>query len=307
MPRQWRKNLRKRRRKKSYGSRLADKKINTLIEKRMSEIAKKEDRKAIVKYVHWTPFAVPTLTWTDAQTLPITSTWKQIVGGQIYTECLSDFSGHIRFPQLEQQDNAERQTAEIRIHGLESRFKARNISDEPVRLEVRLVYVPNLNQNTTAGTDRLNPDRIEQYFRSHSGAGSMRYFGCNRLSTFSQSTGDIPTTIHTLDRKVMYLPSSGISGTQTQQFGDGSGSAVSSILMTEPVKYKRFSLSKWFKRPRKNFTGSPVGATDGDYLRLGNYFLVVWSDCTADGNAKLQVLGSNNLQYSLKRPVFQDD
>lgn len=267
------------------------------VQKIAREIARKEDSKNIHKYCHVAQVKAPGYIWSDPRYLPATINWETVAGNdqnnQIKYKLISGLGGNQEFANMTQQDQAERGQVELRLHGVQCYGIVKNNSPSPMRVEIRLVFVPNLNQFTDDAVDYLTP-RISHMFRSGKGGGNLLNQGYNRKNLGSASATGVPINIQILAKKVLFLPPASVNGTvlQNQQ--------LNPITLLTPVVYKRFSLFKYFKNARKAYARASAPE-----LSNGNYYLVYWSDASTTGT--FSILATTNLQYSLRSPMKPDD
>lgn len=285
----------KRRRKRS--SKLADKRINTLFEKRAKEIAVKEVRKSLVKYVHVSQIKDSAYNWTSTRSLPLLDSWEHWDGTAQDTnfpyKVISDIGGNVEFANMVNLDAAGQQQCEVRIHGIQVYGVVANVSTLPTRMEVRLVYIPNVNTYTQGSVDYLVP-RATMLYKSGAGVGNLLRRGYDRRSLTTVEATGLPFQFTTLARKVFHLKPTVIDG-----FQEVAGTEQD-IQIQLPADYRRFSMSKYFKNPKKAF----IRGTSG-MLTNGNYYLCYWSDSPLT-SASFAILATTNLQYSMKAPMGDD-
>lgn len=262
------------------------------------DIAKREDKKNLVKYVHSTIVKDAGHTWTDKRALPPLTHWYNVTGdaqdNQIPYKIISNIGGNVRAVRMQNQSTAQREKVSIKIHGVESFLCVYNASTRPCRAEFRLIFIPNMNQFTNDITDYLRP-RITMFHDT--GGGSLLYTGYNKKAISAQTATGIPFKFQTLSKKVLYLPAAGIVGTQTPQGGN-----PIALNLVPPQVFRRFKLSKYFKKPRTAYCND-----QDDELSNGNYFLVWWNDLPGIGGGNtMRVLATSNVQYSMKSPMLPD-
>lgn len=276
------------------------------VQKIARSIAKQEDKKNMHKYVHVTYVKPEALNWAAGYLahLPPTSLWSQLGGGASFEfSNISTIGGHIQDANMAVLDAAEQGQVQLRIHGCETFGIIKNNSVHPVRVEVRLVYIPNTNIYTDDLNDYLTP-RSSMFFKSGKGNGVLLRQGYDRKSLAAFSATGIPVKYQTLARKVMFLPSATVTGTLTTPadplHDPPLDQLVQTIVQQTPTVYKRFSLKKYFKHPRRAYARA-----NNDPLTNGNYFLVYWTDAPLVTDT-VSLLMTSNIQYSLKS-VMKDD
>lgn len=265
------------------------------------DIAQREDKKNLVKYVHPTYVKSSTLTWASAnyqQNVPDPQYWQTITGGLLtdtafqnhYVE-LSAIGGNINAANMTNLDGAERGKVEVRVHGMQVFGIVKNSASHPTRFEARLIYIPNANIYTNDANDYIRP-RITMFWQK--GVGGLIRQGYDRRSLAALTATGIPVKFQELARKVIHLPAASVSGSVTVN------SVISPIVMTTPPVRKRFTLAKYFKQPRRAFMRS-----NQSELSNGSYYLVYWCDLPSTANT-MNVLAVCNFQYSLKAPMHDD-
>lgn len=265
------------------------------VKKIAKTIARREDKKNMMKYVHVSTTQAAGTTWIDKRAIPALTTFKTISGNaqdandNLSYDLVSAIGGTIAVENQVQLVSSERDEVELRIHGIQTFGIVKNNANRPARIECRLIYIPNVNQYTVASIDYLTP-RMTMFFKSGHGAGNLIRQGYNRRVLAAADGTGIPIKFQTLDRKVVYLPAATAVGTLTN------GSAVEQLIYNTPAVFKRVTLSKYFKKFRKAFCrGTNVQLSDG------NYFFVYWSDLP--DTLTYSILATTNIQYSLKAPM----
>lgn len=289
--------------KKSYQSKLQDKKINTKVEKRMQEIARKEDKKNMVKYVHVSYLKPAALNWSAGYLAhnPPPSLWYTLPGASDMSIInASQIGGNIELLNMVNVNNAHQGDLEVRIHGIQSYGIFKNNSAYPARVETRLLYIPNTNVYTDDANDYLTP-RFTMLWKDGKGIGVPLRKGYNKRQLAAFTATGIPVKYQELDKQVIFLPPATVTGTiNLPPMYDGDAGHVEAISMNTPVVYKRTSMAKYFKTPRKAYI-----RPNNSELTNGNYFLVVWTDLP-NGTDTVSCLMTNNLQYSIKAPFNKD-
>lgn len=265
-------------------------------------IAKAEDKKNMKKYVHvsyvkddnfqdW-----PTAAYKRA--LPLLQNWRTITGTaqdlQMPYSVISRVGGNLVTPELVNLDGAEQAQLELRIHGIQTYGIVANNSPRPMRFEARLLWIPNLNKYTQAVIDYLIP-RFTMLHKSGQGTGNLLYQGYNKRDLATKTATGIPATFVTLARKVMYLPAAAWEATIT-------GNNAGSFDAQTPLIFKRFRLSKYFKKPRVGFVRQD--SDPNDVMSNGNFVLAYWTD--QPGNNSFSILATSNMQYSIKSNMNDD-
>lgn len=250
------------------------------------------------KYVHVSYITAPGFesNWAPSHvaSLPAATSWFQLGGaGAMLSKMVSSIGGHIQAANMPVLDAAEQGQVQIRIHGIECFGIVQNNSANPVRCEIRFVYVPNTNVYTDDANDYLVP-RLTMFAKSGNGVGGLLRQGYDRKSLAVFDATSNPVKYQVLARKVMFLPAATMTGTITQ------GGSIDPILFNIPPVRKRFKLAKYFKTPKTAFCRS-----NHDELSNGNYFLVAWTDAPLS-TTTISILATQNVQYSLKGALRDD-
>lgn len=148
----WRSKKGKKTRKNVYSSRLADKKINTVVEKRIQEIARKEDQKNFVWYTNIDRIALPVFNW-DAHgpqdRIPSNSMFG-VNSGTLFHLRISDFGEKIKNSLVATAPVPEMNY--IRCAAVKNRFEFRHSGSTPCRILIWILSVPGSNALSGATT-----------------------------------------------------------------------------------------------------------------------------------------------------------
>lgn len=286
--------LRKVRRRKKAKWRQQKLAVGT-VQKIARQIAKKEDKKNLRKYVHVSQVRDPSfLNWHETPSkLPVPTQWRQCTGLQCNSELLSDLGQKITDESMPGLNSTEKASLQLSIHGIQAYGCMCNNSEFPVRVDVRIIFIPNLNQFTDDVVDYMTP-RFTMFHKTGQGINGITYRGYNSRALAASDATGVPVKFTTVARKILTLPGQSITGELTD------GSSVSTVNLAVPLRYRRFALTKYFKHAKKAFVkGSQT------YLSNGNYYLVWWSD-GADVTQFYRFIASCNLQYSVKAPMHDD-
>lgn len=268
------------------------------VQKIAKQIAKREDQKQLKKYVHVSYIKNANYDWHRyPMALPVVTNWQLSTGGgALYNKIISNVGGFIQDANMTQQDAAERGQVELRVHGMQAFGILTNNSIYPCRVEVRLIFIPNANAYTTTPNAYLTP-RITMLSKSGHGVNGLTYRGYDKRSLSALDATGVPIKYQELGRRVVYLPARNYIGT----YGvPGNPPTTQPINISSPLVYKRWSISKYFKTPRKAHCRSGE-----DDLSDGNYYIIYWSD-GATNQQTFSHLATANFQYSLKS-VMNDD
>lgn len=155
------------RKKKSYRRRFNDRRINTAIERKIQDIARKEDEKNEQWYVnkHLITLGDGGVgdNWPSTITAPDPNKLKPMVSGIIYYTLLTDIGGYGQanitptFPLNDTSTIREMKNQKFIIKTLQANLKVANRSFSTIRFKAIIVYIPNINSATDAEAQRLLP------------------------------------------------------------------------------------------------------------------------------------------------------
>ena len=258
----------------------------------MLEIAKKEDKKNLVKYVHEVMIKQDAYTWLSPCILPPVQNWMSVPGVALQYLWLSRIGGNVKMVQMPNLDGNMMVETQVRIHGFQINGVVKNNSFIPARYEIRLIYIPNINTYTQGSVDYITP-RLTMFHKSGQGCGNTLFRGYNRRALAANTATGLPIKFTTLARKVFYLSPGQESGTIDNQ-------TVIEDVTLDKVRFKRFSLRKYFKTPQTGYVRS-----GSDILTNGNYFLVFWNDLPLVSTT-CSMIGDCLMQYSVKASLHPD-
>lgn len=262
------------------------------VQKIARDIAKAEDKKNLVKYVKETQTKAAAFSWNTMAALPAPQNWLQLAGGDIgfKSQIISDIGDDVEAAAPTHFTAADAQQLEVRVHGIEVRGIVRNNSIRATRVEIRLLWIPNINSYTDSVINYLQP-RLTMFHKSGKGVGSLLFQGYNKRALAVYDATGVPIKFTTLARKVIMLPQATTSGTLT------AGPAVEAILLAVPTFPKRFTMKKYFKTPKRHFIrGDQTPMSDG------NYYLCYWTDGSS-ALSTCSLLVDTLMQYSIKAPM----
>lgn len=266
--------------KKSYKkrrnySKLRDKKINTLIEKRIDEISKKNIAASTVYHYYDKDIVADGQSWTSPTELPLLTSYRPIAPGSLENKAVSDFGGLISDTFASSLDSQDQRSITVGIKGIQCRFGFVNTSQQNARVTAQLIWIPNLNQQTDDAVDFLRPD---VYMLYKYGSGNILYDGWSKGQLKNLATS--PQTVRTysvLARKTFNLR--GIdSATATEEY----------------VGTKRVTLQKVWKNLRKH--NIKDNSLEGMLLTDGNYYFTIHSDLAVSG---LQYIGATTVKFQM--------
>lgn len=288
--------------KRRYPSRLNDKKINTLVEKRMVEIAKKEDKKNLVKYTNSVAFPsnLASAAYTGVSIHQLNQGLDNVDFSSISKNSKSiDYVPLTQFGQNYQTLADALPTPTINsardikfnLHQCQAFVSLYNANVEPYQACVALIGIPNANVDTAntsnsgpGQTNRLIPRRSMltrnnwKFAPSDSGIFAGHFGNCEK---------DLITQHHVLDRKTVTLPGAGAS----TEVGDAN-----------PKKVVHVKLNKVYKNAKKLlFKYESSGTTASELMDNYNIYLCVTTNmggssanivCQAVGGCKFSIDGS---------------
>ncbi len=271
------KNQRKNARRSS--SRLADKKINTLVEKRMEEIAKKEAQKAERHYVqsYCTPSALESNYETGVSVVNANSSLFEHNGTNIDKSLLCEYWPITTFGNDYVTNDSDSTTnVRFRVKQVQAFIKLWSVNNQPYQVCMALIGIPNANKRTAAvsndiagETSSLTSHRAMltknnwKFAPTDSGIFEGHYLRGN-------PTRDIK--YHVLDRKTVTVPPcANLNSDGTQQESNN------------PKKVIHVSLGKRYKNPKKlEYLFSAADEEDNQLMNNYNIYLVMSTDKTGN-------------------------
>lgn len=273
----YKKNYRKRR----YSSRLRDKKINTLVEKRMNEVSKK-NIKANEKFYNYSAyFTADDYTWTAVSALPPVQTdWRPILPDAMEYKIISNVGGLIQDHQPVQLTEIQQKNLTIGLSGIQLRLAFQNPNAFNVRVQVNLIWIPNFNQNTNDTIDYLRPDNFMLWKK---GSGNLLYDGWdkNELKNIAQNIDNHQTTYTILK-----------SATFTLKSTTGQGGRID-----------RKWITKTWKNLRKHNVGPRATGTLASALTDGNYFFTIHHSGSTAGSP-IKYIACSTFRFKIYAPTL---
>ena len=292
MPMRYQKSRRNNYKRKSR-SRLADKRVNTLVEKRMVEIAKKEDRKNQVYYVNaeaW-PADLASANYSGVSIHGLNAILDDVdATGLTKNQNSLDYLCLTKLGQQYKNANQNPSVGPVANNSYDVDFKIKqcqafisvyNNNVEPYQFCAALIGIPNANPitasstNSTGGeTNRLIPRRSMLCKNNWKFAKS-----CSGIfqGHFSNANKAFITDYHILDRKTVTLPGAGLAGST----GDAN-----------PKKVVHIKLNKVWKNPKKCTFKNTSGQTEPEQLQDYNIYLCMSTNASAvNSNIVAQAIG----------------
>lgn len=274
------KNYRKKtyKRKTYRRSKLADKKINTLIEKRIEEIAKKEDRKNITHYVE-TRCQPSTLQNNNYVGVSVCDTFSTLIKNNanditssLYSVeyvPLTDFGNNYRLNTQPDDavEKARNQNLDFNITQIQSFVKLYNNGSQPYQVSMALVGIPNANKYTAAAADSSGITRALEPNRAMLTKNNWKFAptdsGINAGFYLNSAKSTHPGQKYTIfDRKTITVSPSKKGSDEN---------------MANPRRVFHCKLGKYFKNPKKlRWTTSSAGIDNRSQLmdNYNMYFLI---------------------------------
>lgn len=263
--------------------RLASKKIDSLIEKRIDEISKKNDMKNDVIHTYDKFYIADGQDWTSVTELPTIGQFRPIAAGSLENKILTDFGGLVHDPIPTELAADLQDCVTVGLKGIQCRFGIQNRSTQSARVTVQLVYVPNLNRATADSVDYLRPDvfMLWKY-----GTGNILFDGWskNNVKNMSSSQGG-STTYSILARQTFNL-----NGTTTT---------------TNPnytIKTKRVNLTKIWKNYKNHNIKILPGQAVAQPFTDGNYYFTIHSDLPVAG---LYYIMASTVKFHFEGTTFE--
>lgn len=262
--------------KRRFNSRLRDKKLNTLVEKRMNEISKKNIASNEVLYLHNTTHAADQFTWGGFVNLPQRTDYRQIPGGGFEAKVISNMGGNIADTNVLLLTNPDDKQLTIGVKGFQCKFAFVNQSQYNARVQINLIYIPNLNYSTNDAVDFLRPTVFDLWKK---GSGNLLYDGWNKK--------ELQNNASSLDSKHSYT----ILATKTFNIN---GLPIATG-WTYPIRVHKTWLTKTWKSFKKHNVKPTALLSNNQLFTDGNYFFTIHSDLPA--GADLRYICATSMKY----------
>lgn len=201
--------------------------------------------------------------------LPSTDNWRPINNGALESQIISDISGTIQ--DTSTTVTADQKDVSLRIAGVQSRIIMSNPNRCSVNYSIMIVFIPNLNDNTTQSVDFLRPDQFMMY---KTGTGNVLYDGFAKKSISNVATGGSSVRKY----RILVQKTGTIKGTHPSGFAQA-GPNPPVIIPIPGMARKTVYLTKYFKKERKaNCKYLNVGTTPSKSFTDGNYYLLMHTD-----------------------------
>lgn len=271
----YKKNYRKRR----YSSRLRDKKLNTLVEKRMNEISKKNIQANEKFYQYSVAHTADGYDWDEVTALPATAFFRSIDSGAMESKLISNVGGLVRDQNPVELSELNQKQLTIGLKGIQLRFAFQNPNAFNVRVQVSLIFIPNFNNNTDDSIDYLRPDVFMLWKK---GSGNLLYDGWdkNELKNIATNIDTHQTTYTILKSETFNLRSTTGLGGRTE----------------------RKWITKTWKNLKKHNLGPRAISTLASDLTDGNYFFTVHHD--APSGQSIKYIGCSTFKFKMYAPTL---
>lgn len=316
------------RRKKTYRKRFKDSKINTRIERKISQIAKKEDIKNRQLLVRQTSYGTnrtynqPGM-YTFQSLPPNASAPAEYTGLDILN--LTALGGqNYNTPNPKGTDTTSNSTIAkyFRITKAQAFLEFLNPSDYPMKVRVSLVYIPNANVYTagTLGTNTTEVLKPNQYICSVKELRNIGIFRDNYLNddiAFQDPNGAYVSNIkHTIikSKQITLLPAitgSGVNSTfsiLTDPAGGPGGQYPQDYHFgynNTCYRTKTVSISKsWDINGKRFLYNGPSQPNAQEAMSNGNMYLTI-SHNAEENQAQPMVKGVAGVQYFIEKPATQ--
>jgi len=307
---------RKNNRKRSYRSRFNDKKINTAIEKKISDIAKAEDQKQLTYYVKKQLILADGQGWVDNISKPDATAIMTVQQDAVKHICMSQIGGYV--PLISTADitlsrgavpenpDAVFTTPQNRVFNakyivktIQANLNFCNTSGQTVKVKVAIIYIPNLNGSTDGNNQHLVPS-IHVL-----GDVNNKYKGIFRDELKANATWtNSVKSYRILASKSITLPPARRDITATID-------ADTPELIRTAERYYQVNLSKTYKTGLNlYFNGASVQPIPpiGQMCSNGNIYLVFAHDCSASGLTEqpsaIFCYGVSGLKFSIKKRML---
>lgn len=283
MPRRYRKY----RRRRSGKSKLADRKINTLIEKRIKTIAKQEDSKK-AGYIVTRDYITANATWGSNIQQPLTNNYKVANANNVGYKLISQFATGIANTGLDADSGGAPRRVKVNVKTVQAQLTLINMYPQVIHWRVCILYVPNFNNNTSAANDLLLPNIHMMGLSPNRKFNGI--FGYNQMLKNNGTAGDtgVQATI-VASKTIRQKPMDVINLHSKEMFefsvppDAGSDTAADGKQFEEIETFKLpatndITLTKTYKKG-KTLYGNASAAGNTIIFGNGNYFLAWCHDC----------------------------
>ena len=237
--------------KRRYGSRLRDKKINTLVEKRINDISNANIQKNIKWYRYSQTYHLDGYNWNTWTSLPELTNYRLVSADALEAKQISNVGGFVTDHTPSELPSPVFHDLTIGVKGFQCRFSFINQSQYQARVQINLIWIPNLNANTEQSVDYLRPSVFMLYKK---GSGNLVYDGWDKieLKNASSTLAHAKTTYTIIESKTFNIR----------------GQTSTNTINTN--KNKIVWLTHTWKNPKKHNvrpgeTGVATPLTDGNY------------------------------------------
>lgn len=271
-------------RRRNY-SKLRDKKINTLIEKRINEISKANIRANDIIHRYSKFYLKESVDWVSICSLPEYADFRLVDSGTLEGHMISDCGGLIHDANLDEVATNHRGSMTVGVKGVQARFGIQNRSTTDCRVSVQLLYIPNYNINTDDATDYLNPNK---FYLWKYGTGNILFDGWDKEEVKNNSPNpEGAVTYSVLARKTFRL-----AGTTT-------GSNPNFTQFT-----KRITLQKVWKNYRRHNIKLNSGDDTAQAFTDGNYFITIHSDLP-ESQDSLAYICATTMKFQIRGSTYE--
>lgn len=293
-------------------SKLKDKKINTLIEKRIQEISRKEDRKQ-EQYTVCRDNVTADGTWPQNISRPLNPVIVSSgsVNYKVISQCARQYwvanplniAGNVT-QENAGQDRPTFQKYRIGVKTVQAHLWVENFFPRHTQFRCALIFVPNYNSSTTA-ISQLAPS-IHQMGRNSCSGKFTGIFGDNAMLKNNRNAENSAIEYTLIDSKTITLPPRRMDNYYTNStVGGDTFNVVQNFSI--PSK-KKITLTRTYKNPKKLYANSydfdEEDDQDDDQPSLlfsnGNYFLLMAHDSAypEDELNYLSVYGMSGLKLT---------
>lgn len=267
-------------RKRGHTSRLRDSKLNTLVEKRMNAISKKNIKANEILHLYNKYFAADGYTQAGFVNLPLITEYRPVHGGAMEAKCISKIGGFTLDPAAPAIPVPQDQHTTIGISGIQCKFAFINSSQYTARVVVKLVYIPNLNRSTVDSIDYIIPSEFDLW--KH-GSGNLLFDGWNKKQLENQATTVDSKNAYTIIKRDVFH--------------------IRGVAPNDNITPRRKWLTKTWKTLRKHNIKVRTGESN-QMLTDGNYYIIIHSDLPTIAATPLKYIAATSIKFKIFPSTF---
>lgn len=277
MPRKYRRRYVGKKKRKWRQQKLAVGTVARIAKKVASKLDRKQDARQI-RYLSEV-YAADGYSWPDSQVInnPPQTAYRPVLSGALESKLVSKVSELLTDPAAVNLSPADADAITCYCKGIQMRFALQNRNSISCRVNMAIVFIPNLNRQTEDAVDFLRPD---QYMLYRFGSG-IQYEGWDKKQI--RNLAGSPSSVRkfvVLAHKKVTLPGTVNSGFTVDN-------------QQQRITTRYYNLTKHFKGMGKKHNIKP-GTSEDITFSDGSYYYMLWSDLPAGDD--LHYLGCSSMK-----------